>query len=410
MMYLDNAATSFPKPEAVYAATDRWLRLIGAPHGRSNYRAGGDSDDIVRDCRRQLARLLDAPSAESVCYTYSCTDSLNLLLNGFVRPGDSIITTKMEHNSVLRPLESLRKNHGIRLRLTGFDPLTGMLDVSELKSMLQADPARLFVVSHASNVTGVVQPLDEICDLCHQFGTYVLADMAQTAGHYPISLRTMNPDFAAASGHKGLLGPPGTGILYIRPGLEHLVQPTRCGGTGSQSHLLDQPSEMPNRFESGSPNLPGIAGLKASTAYLLNESVEKVHLTSCQLSRRLSDRLAKIPGVTLYAGMTDAGILLSGAKVADPAGSSANVDLSSRTAIVAFNVGSLDPREVTAILDGSFDIQCRGGIHCAPLTHEVLGTFQRGGCVRMSPGIFNSLEQMDLVADAVEQIASEFRE
>ncbi len=402
-MYLDNAATSFPKPEAVYAASDRWLRLIGAPHGRSNYRAGGDSDEIVRDCRRQLARLLEAPSAESICLTYSCTDSLNLLLNGFVRPGDSIITTKMEHNSVLRPLESLRKHHDVSIRLTGFDPHTGLLDVPELRRMLQAHPARLFVVSHASNVTGVVQPLAELCDLCHQFGTYVLADMAQTAGHFPISLRRMNPDFAAASGHKGLLGPPGTGILYIRPGLEHLVQPTRCGGTGSQSHLLEQPSEMPNRFESGSPNLPGIAGLKASTAYLLDESVEKVHLTSCLLSRRLSDRLAKIPGVTLYAGMPDAGILPSGANLP-------NADLSLRTAIVAFNVGSLDPREVTAILDGSFDIQCRGGIHCAPLTHEVLETSQRGGCVRMSPGIFNTIEQMDLVADAVEQIASECRE
>jgi cysteine desulfurase family protein len=393
-VYLDNAATSFPKPDCVYSAADRWMRSVGAAHGRGQYRSAADSAAIVETCRGRLAEILGVGSPAEVCFTFNCTDSLNLVLRGFLRRDDRVLTSMMEHNSVLRPLHQLQRELDLVIEQVRFDPQTGVLDPAEFERALRRVNPRLVVLSHASNVTGCVQPVKILTELSHRTGARVLLDAAQTAGHVPLNLQQLDVDFLAAAGHKGLLGPLGTGVLIVRSGLETEIQPVRCGGTGSNSQSPEQPHELPEKFESGNLNLPGIAGLNASAEFLLKETVEKVHQHTAALTTRLRDGLRIIPGVELYADLSP--------------GDASNSDHESaeRVGIVALNIGTMDCREVATILDSSFDIQCRAGLHCAPLTHDVLGTASRGGCVRFSPGYFTTEDQIDAAISAVQQIAA----
>ena len=388
-VYLDNAATSFPKPDAVYDAVDAYLRHNGAAIGRGTHSASDAASRMVEQCRQRIARILDAESSDRIAFTFNCTDSLNLLLRGIINRGDRVVTTKLEHNSVLRPLHQLRNEADVDVVHVEFDRATGLVDVDEIASELQRRPTRLVVLNHASNVTGVVQPVAEVAEVTHQHGALLLLDAAQTVGHLPFSVRDLKVDVLAAAGHKGLLGPLGTGILYVRPGLEDKIRAVRSGGTGTSSESIDQPSTMPTKFESGNMNAPGLAGLNAATEWLLCEGIDKLHDQAAFQTTRLVAALANISGVTVF-------------------GHDNNATPASNTGIVSFTIVNLDSREAATILEQSFNVHCRAGLHCAPLVHNVLGTRESGGTLRFSVGPFTRDDQIDSAITAVQQIAASF--
>ncbi len=379
-MYIDNAATSFPKPECVYAAVNNWLRN-GVAVGRGSHRGADETGRMIDLGRSQLAQLLGLSSPTRIIYTLNCTDSLNTVLQGYLNEGDRVVASTIDHNSVLRPLQAL-KQRGITVELADFDPLSGQIDIEQFSTLLTGQPTRLVVLTHASNVTGIIQPIQELVRIAHEAGAAVLLDAAQTAGHIPISMQEMGVEFLAAAGHKGLLGPLGTGVLCLGTGQEESLRPFRYGGTGTSSELLEQPFEMPSRYESGNANVPGIAGLCAGAGWILEESVEGIHQRIQILTNRLINGLREISGVEL----------LSPAQ-------------SENAGIVTFNIRNQDCREVAMILDQSFEIQCRAGLHCAPLAHRTLGTFDKGGAVRLSPGVFTSAEEIQATIEAVHAIA-----
>lgn len=381
-MYFDNAATTFPKPSCVCDAVDHWMRFGAAAAGRGSHSGSHDAARIIEQCRAQLAKLLDVTSPEQVVFTLNCTDSLNTVFRGFLNRGDRVLASSLDHNSVLRPLHAMTVQNGITMDIIEFDPISGLIDLDLFTHELQQQPVRLVVLTHASNVTGRIQPVRELAQLAHAAGAAVLLDAAQTAGHIPVRMAEWQIDFLAAAGHKGLLGPLGTGVMCIRRGLESQLQPLRYGGTGTSSESLKQPSEMPQRYESGNLNLPGIAGLHAATDWILGQPPSELHTAAHQRTQRLLQGLAEIPNIRLLTPFTD--------DIAD---------------IVSFNLASQDCREVALILDQSFDIQCRAGFHCAPLAHHTLGTSERGGAVRLSPGVFTSDEQIQQAIEAVAAIA-----
>ena len=279
------------------------------------------------------------------------------------------------------PLQEL-KQRGITVDLANFDPASGLIDVEQFTRLVSSQPTRLVVITHASNVTGTIQPIQDLIRIAHNAGAAVLLDAAQTAGHVPISMQDMGIEFLATAGHKGLLGPLGTGILCIGDGLESSLRPLRYGGTGTSSELLEQPLEMPSRYESGNANVPGIAGLGAGAEWILKESVERIHEKIRALTQRLMEGLHEISGVELLSPQQTQNV-----------------------GIVTFNIHNQDCREVAMILDQSFQIQCRAGLHCAPLAHRALGTFEKGGAVRLSPGVFTTDDEIQAVVEAVHAIA-----
>jgi len=381
-MYLDNAATTFPKPDCVCDAVATWMRHGAASAGRGSHRGSEEAAMVVDRCRERVARLLGVPSPSQVVFTLNCTDSLNIILRGFLKPGDRVLASKLDHNSVLRPLHAIKTQAGVHFGLVDFDPLSGLLDVEEFSRQLAEAPVRLVVLNHASNVTGRVQPVAELTRIAHAAGARVLLDAAQTAGHWPMSMKELDVDFLAAAGHKGLLGPLGTGVLCIRKGLEAQVDPLRYGGTGTSSESLSQPESMPARFESGNLNLPGIAGLDAAAEWILAQSVLKLHSGIQRLTQTLRQGLAEISGVRVLTPRTEE---ISG--------------------LLSFEIHNQDCHDVAMILDQSFDIQCRAGLHCAPLAHRTLGTFAHGGAVRLSPGVFNTDDDIKATIHAIEAIA-----
>mgnify|MGYP003381406958 CR=1 FL=1 len=383
-LYFDNAATSFPKPDCVYDAVDTWMRGGAASVGRGTHQKAEAAGQMIDECRRRLATLLGVPNPSQIVFTLNCTDSLNTVLQGFLRPGDSVVCTALDHNSVLRPLEMLKQRFGIGVEVISIDPVTGLIDEPCYLKALAGGKIRLVVLNHASNVTGRVQRIAELTRMAHEHGAAVLLDAAQTAGHWPLNMKELDVDFLAAAGHKGLLGPLGTGILCIRRGLETELQPLRFGGTGTSSESLTQPDTMPTRFESGNLNLPGIAGLHAASKWILDQTLPKLQSQVHALTAQLLDELERIDGVSILRPCLE----------------------SDNCGIVSFNIGGMDCREVAMILDQSFDIQSRAGLHCAPLLHESLRTNVNHGCVRLSPGVFTTVEEIRTVIEAVQAIAA----
>ena len=379
-MYIDNAATSFPKPERVYTTVNDWLRN-GMAAGRGSHQGTDETGRMIDMGRSKLAQLLGLSSPSRIIHTLNCTDSLNAVLQGFLKHGDHVVASRLDHNSVLRPLQEL-KQRGITVDLANFDPASGLIDVEQFTRLVSSQPTRLVVITHASNVTGTIQPIQDLIRIAHNAGAAVLLDAAQTAGHVRISMQDMGIEFLATAGHKGLLGPLGTGILCIGDGLESSLRPLRYGGTGTSSELLEQPLEMPSRYESGNANVPGIAGLGAGAEWILKESVERIHEKIQALTQRLMEGLQEIPGVALLSPQHTQNV-----------------------GIVTFNIRNQDCREVAMILDQSFQIQCRAGLHCAPLAHRTLGTFEKGGAVRLSPGVFTTDDEIQAVVEAVHAIA-----
>ncbi|HHX74087.1 MAG TPA: aminotransferase class V-fold PLP-dependent enzyme [Firmicutes bacterium] len=379
VIYLDNAATSFPKPPEVLQKMVQDYALYGVSPGRGSYDLAVCAADLVWEARKKVAAFFHAPDPARVIFTANATDALNKALLGLLAPGDHVVSTRLEHNSVLRPLFLLREKMGITFDLAPFDGC-GLVDPAAIVKLLRPE-TKLVILNHASNVLGSVQPVDAIGRVCRERDIVLLVDTAQSAGHIPVDMEKLNLQAVAFTGHKGLMGPAGIGGLVLAPGLE--VRPTFSGGTGMESLSLQQPSAYPHRLESGTLNLPGIFGLAAGLDYLakVRENLgEDNH--EMKLARLLYDGLQDIPGV----------------KIVSPRPSGCSVP------IVTCTVREMVSSDVGDILDGDFQIAVRTGLHCAPLVHETLGTV-RTGAVRFSPGLFNTEEDIRQVVTAMEKIA-----
>jgi cysteine desulfurase / selenocysteine lyase len=380
-IYLDNAATSWPKPPGVYEAAEHYLRQIGAPNGRSGYREALESNRIVERARHGVAELVGG-SAGEIVFGFSGTDVLNLAIRGLVRPGDHVVTTVCDHNSVLRPLRALSETLKVEVSYVRCDG-AGFVSPDDVRKAIRAN-TRLVAVVHASNVTGAIQPAAEIARIVRETDAYMLLDAAQSLGHVPIDVRQLDVDLLAAPGHKGLLAPLGTGVLYIRKGVERELIPLRYGGTGTQSDEDRQPDEMPDKYEPGNHNLVGLAGMVAAVEFLRNEGIEEIENHHRRLTVRLLEALDDIASVTVH------GPRLAG----------------DRTSVVSISVEGYDPQEMAAVLEASHGIQSRAGLHCAPRMHAALGTTSRGGTLRLSPGFATTIEEIDEVATAIGEIAA----
>jgi cysteine desulfurase family protein len=376
-IYLDNAATTFPKPEAVYEVMDRTLRETGVSPGRGGYRQSIDASRILFESRESLAALFGVSDSSRFIITHSATESLNLAVKGLVMPGDHVVTTTMEHNSLARPLHEL-SNSGVDLTWVSGD---GNGYVS-LDSILKAvtPKTRLVAMTHCSNVTGALNPAAEIGSMLKDMGITFLLDASQSAGTVPINIPAMNVDLFAAPGHKGMYGPQGTGFLYIAENIE--LKPLIVGGTGGGSTELTSPDLQPERYESGTHNIAGIAGLKAGADFIASKGIESIQSHEMVLIHQLVEGLSSINGVNVI-----------------------NMDLAKpRGSVVSFTLNGVDPSTIGFTLDRDFDIAVRVGLHCAPLAHRTIGTFPEG-TVRVSPGIFNSREDIDSFLAAMKEIA-----
>lgn len=375
VIYIDNAATSFPKPESVYTFMDQFYRRAGVNPGRSGYDLCIEAGQLVEDTRRQLATFFGGSDPHRLVFGYNSTDALNLALFGLLGRGDHAITTSLEHNSVLRPLFHLGRDHGVEIDRVPFDE-RGFVDPDALRARIRQN-TRVVAVNHASNVIGTVQPIEEIGRICAERGVHLVVDASQTAGKIPIDVERMNIDVLVFTGHKSLFGPMGIGGMYVREGVT--IRHTRAGGTGVRSAEPAHLDEYPYRLEYGTGNLPGIAGLHAGVDWLTKRGMQSVHEHELALIRRLRDGLQAIDGVTLYCQR----------------------DLANHIGVLAFNVTGLEAADVGTLLDVDFNVACRTGLHCAPLVHEQLGTVPLHGAVRFSVGPFNTLEQIDTAIAAV---------
>lgn len=379
LIYLDNGATSFPKPEEVYVTMDSFYRRFGVNPGRSGYDLCMEAGAVVDNTRKMLTAFFHGTDPNRLCFSYNATDALNLVLFGMLRPGDHAISTTLEHNSVLRPLYHLSRE-GVEVDYVPFDG-KGFVEPGEIKKHFKLN-TRLVVVNHASNVIGTVQPLREIGQLCREAGIPFAIDASQSAGKIQIDMEEQFLDVVAFTGHKSLFGPTGIGGLYVREGIE--IRHTRAGGTGVRSKERAHLDEYPFRLEYGTPNVVGIAGLQAGLKWLLAQGIEALHEREMKLTRLLREGLAAIPGVTLYC--LD--------------------DLADHIAVLSFNVDGRDAGDVGTMLDVDHNIACRTGLHCAPRVHEQLGTDKIRGSVRFGIGPFNTEEHIRQAIEAVREIAA----
>ena len=380
MVYLDNAASSWPKPDETWQAMEHFMRSIGANPGRSGHRLSIEAGRILLEARDALADLFNIDDPLRICFTRNATESLNLAIYGMLQPGDHCVTTSMEHNSVMRPLRALEKK-GLEVTTVSCSS-QGELDPQEIEKAVKTN-TRLIVTTHASNIVGTLMPIAEIGTIARAHGILFCIDAAQTAGAYPIDVEAMKIDLLAFTGHKSLYGPQGTGGLYIREGLEEKLEPLMRGGTGSRSESQEQPDFMPDKYESGTPNTVGVAGLSAGTRFCLEEGVAHIRAKEEGLTHMLAEGLNSISGVVLY-GCSDA---------------------KKQVAICSFTIRNLSPSEITMQLDEEFGIMSRPGLHCAPIAHQTIGTSPHG-TVRLSPGYFNTEEDIACALEAVKKIAA----
>jgi cysteine desulfurase/selenocysteine lyase len=378
--YLDNAATSWPKPPGTTEAVTSYLQDCGVAVGRGATQRGAELQATIDRCRLRAARLLGANHPRQVLFTFNGTDALNLSLHGLLRSGDHVVTTDVEHNSVLRPLLTLQQRIGIQVTYVAPDA-EGAVSVQAVVAAIRPT-TRLMAVSHVSNVTGVIQPVEELIAAARSRGVRTMVDAAQSAGHLPIDVEKLEVDLLACSGHKGLLGPLGTGLLFVREGVEHEIESLRQGGTGTRSEEEAQPTTLPDKYEAGNHNAPGLAGLEAALAWIEGRGVAALREHEQRLSRQLWVGLRGVPSVTLYGPE----------------------DPHRRTGVVSLTIDGLDPQEGAAILDSHFGIECRAGLHCAPRMHRALGTLANGGTLRLSPGPFTTAAEIDRAIAAVQSL------
>lgn len=375
MIYLDNAATTLHKPEGVAEAMITALTSMGNS-GRGAHEATLDASRMIYGTREKLAELFHISDPMRIAFTCNATESLNIAIQGILQPGDHVITSVCEHNSVLRPVYRMAKR-GVTYDMLPADK-KGVIQYDQLTSLLKKE-TKAIVITHASNLTGNVTDLKKVSDFAKKNGLLLIVDASQTAGCIPIDVQELGIDVLCFTGHKGLMGPQGTGGIYVREGIK--IAPLKVGGSGVKSFDKEHPDTMPTALEAGTLNGPGIAGLGASVSWLLKQGVEKIHEKDLALSRRFLKGIAEIPDITIYGDM----------------------DSQMRTAIVSLNLGDVDSAEMSDWLWEDYGIAVRAGAHCAPLMHKALGTEQQGA-VRFSFSCFNTEEEVDVAIQALKEL------
>lgn len=377
IIYMDNAATTYPKPESVYQAIDYFNRFLGANPGRGSNQKALKAGSVLLEAREKLASLFNIEDSSRIAFTLNITDALNMGLKGILKPGDHVITTSMEHNAVARPVFSLTRQ-GVEWTAVSCDS-DGSLDPDSIRKAIKPN-TRIICILHASNLTGTIMPVAEVGRIARENGIIFMVDTAQTAGVLPVDAKGQHIDILTFTGHKGLLGPQGAGGIYVRPGIE--IKPMREGGTGSLSEYLEQPDIMPDLLESGTPNTPGIAGLLAGVQFIMDTGLDNIRKHEQKLMDILIAGFKEIPGIEMYGPL----------------------DVQRQTAVLAFNIKDMDCGDIALSLDYEYGIITRAGLHCAPLAHKTIGTFERGAC-RLSPGYFTTEEEIEKVIKAVYEIA-----
>ncbi|MBM4065152.1 MAG: aminotransferase class V-fold PLP-dependent enzyme [Planctomycetes bacterium] len=380
MIYLDNAATTFPKPEIVYKTMDTFYRTLGANPGRSGHKMAVAAEKEIEDTRAVVTKLFGIKNSNRFVFTFNATDAINMGIKGLLKSGDHAITTYLEHNAVSRALHGLEKRKIITVTKVR-NSQDGFIDPDDIKNAI-TPRTRLIVMAHAPNVIGTIQPIQEIGRISREKKVIFMVDAAQTAGVCEIDVNKDFIDMLAFTGHKGPLGPTGTGGLYVCEGVN--LEPWREGGTGFEPASLSQPEELPYKLESGTPNTVGIAGLRAGIDFVLSKGIQTIRNHEQKLTGKLINALKDDRRFILYG----------------------TTDISKKVGILSINIKGFKPAEVGGILDQSFDIAVRPGLHCAPFAHQVLGTFP-DGTVRISPGYFNTEKDIDRLITALDKIASE---
>lgn len=378
LVYLDNAATSYPKPPQVLKAMVNFTEKIGGNPGRSGHRLSVKAGEKVEEAREVLAELLNIKDPLRIAFSYNASHALNFGLLGLLEPGDHVITTSLEHNSVARPLRYL-EGQGVKLTILKANPLTGEISLDDLKRAINRR-TRMVVMIHGSNVTGRVLPLRLVGEITRRRGIILLVDAAQTAGSYPIDVEKDQIDLLAFTGHKSLFGPQGTGGLYVRPGVQ--LKAILRGGTGSRSEEDRHPSFLPDLLEAGTLNAVGLAGLTSGVQFILKETVEKIREKEKALLKRLLQGLEGIDLLEVYGSPHP------------------ETNLST----ISLNFSTLNPSEVGYLLDKRFGILVRVGLHCSPWVHQTIGTYPKG-TVRISLGYFNTFQEVDYLIEALREIS-----
>lgn len=382
--YLDNSATSFPKPSVVTEAMVDFARNIGASAGRGAYEEARHCERMLAECRRRIAALIHAESPERIVFALNCSEALMIAIRGLLNtasPGAHAIATAMEHNSVLRPYNALAEQVGLDVEFVPCDGQTGLVDPDDIRKAIRPE-TRLISCVHVSNVTGTMQPIHEVARIAREAEIPCVIDAAQSAGHVPIDVQKLGADFVAFPGHKGLLGPLGTGVLYIRPGIEDRLPTMKEGGTGTVSEVATQPTTMPDKYEIGSHNAVGIAGLSEGVQWLLDRDVKSLRKHDEALCRIFLEATESVDRLTVYGPR----------------------DVEHRAGVFSVNVEGLTPQELASMLEEDFGVLTRPGIHCAPLAHRTIGTHPVGTC-RLSFGPFTVEGNVRYAGEALRKIA-----
>lgn len=362
----------------------RYATELGASAGRGAYAEAIETGQLITNCRKQLKKLFNGERAEHFIFTLNCTDGLNLAIKGLVDPGrwGHAICTRIDHNSILRPIQSMVDRGWIEQTCVPVDSASGLVDADDIRRAIRPD-TRLIAITHASNVTGTVQPIRAIGKIAREHGVPFIVDAAQSIGHLPIDVQADCIDLLAAPGHKALLGPLGTGFLYVRPGIERILRPLKEGGTGSISEESRQPDFLPDKYECGSHNAIGIAGLGAALQWVGEQTIQKLHAHDLDLVRTFIEGISDIPGLTYFGpqGVRD------------------------RLGVFSIRIDGFEPHELSAVLESSFGLLTRSGIHCAPYAHEAIGTASMGGTTRFSFGPFLSKQDVKFATDAIADVA-----
>ncbi|MCK5541940.1 MAG: aminotransferase class V-fold PLP-dependent enzyme [Desulfobacterales bacterium] len=382
LIYLDNGATSFPKPEEVYSYMDDFYRNNGVSPGRSGYDLCIETGNVVENTRKTLTEYFNGKDPNRLVFSLNSTDALNLAISGILEPGDHVITTTLEHNSVLRPLYHMSLYNNVEVDYIPFDK-NGFVNPDDFAAKIKSN-TRLVVLNHASNVLGTIQPAKEIGKLCKDNGIIFLIDASQTAGKISVDIEELNVDVVAFTGHKSLLGPVGIGGLYVRENIE--IKHTRAGGTGVKSAVKHHLEEYPYRLEYGTLNTIGVAGLYAGMKWLLGKGIDKIHKEEMILTEKFRDGLNRIDNIITYCGD----------------------DLTDHIGVISFNIKGFEAVNTGTILDGDYNIACRTGLQCAPLVHEQIGTDKIHGTVRMGLGPFNTEEHIEKALAAIKEIAETY--
>lgn len=380
LIYLDNSATTFPKPEEVYKFMDSFYRNHGVSPGRSGFDAAIETEGMVNETRKMLTDLFNGDDPDRLTFSYNASDSLNMIIQGLAEKGDHVVTTKLEHNSVLRPLHHLVLDGKIEVTHVPFDK-HGYVDPDDIKKALKKN-TKFVVLNHSSNVIGTIQPVAEIGKICKENGVYFILDSSQSAGAVPIDMKTMGIDAVAFTGHKCLMGPTGIGGSYVMENLP--VKGTRFGGTGVRSAVKTHLEGFPYRLECGTMNLVGVAGLHAGVKWVNQQGMANLHKQEMELWDKLRKGLQRIEGVTTYCAE----------------------NTENQNPVLCINVKGFEAGDVGTMLDVDYDIACRTGLHCAPQVHELLGIVDIHGAVRLSIGPFNTADHIDATIEAVKDIAS----